>query len=652
MIDTNHLIRRAVAGSFLLLLLPAMAHGQPSARTSARMVHDPVLGRPVLFGGLTPAHTLGDSRSVRGYIDETWLWTGRRWVQRFHDVKPPARASFAMVWDSNRQRVLLFGGAGPGTTFFNDTWQLRDETWSRIDTPNAPEPRRFPGYAFDPLIDRLILYGGSDATTNFRDTWEFDGTTWTRTGEGGPDVVNPMLVRDETRNEVLLLGMTDSGEVAMFRYTNPGWEPIDPETMPTCVNFAHMVHQDHNGKVLLVGGACPDGNAPGETWEWDGTEWALVTTSGSPGFLLGQAMAYDATRQETVLFGGSDVFGFDLSQTSRYKNGAWTLAATAFTPGPRSLFVFESDPNTGAVWLFGGVNSAGDLWKLQYGRWERVVAAGAPAVCLNPGGTWDSDRNRLVVVCDDGNVHEWDGQAWTSFTTLTENPPFRRWSGIAYDPTLRRTVLYGGFDGFNYLNETWTWNGATWTRVEGDDAFRRSLPIMFYDPNLRRVVLYGGVGRRSREGIFVRFGDTWSFDGRDWGEVTNANSPPPRYGSLVSLDPTTGLTHVFGGKNEVEQFTNEHFVWNGTSWASVIDVRPPSPRQTGGLAWDPVTGEMILYGGYAGYYLGDLWRLTPAGWLPEQERGRKIRPVVVPPAIFGSPSAAQPQREETGDEAW
>ena len=635
-------LRRFAAGVAFLLIFPALGQAEPSYRSSPRLVFNAEPGQPLLFGGLSPQFTLGDIPSARRQIDETWVWTGRRWVQRFFANQPEPRAAHARVWDSNRDRVLVCGGGGDNNAVLGDTWQFADGTWSRIDTPSAPPARRLAAHAFDPIRDRFIIFGGSDGVTNFRDTWEFDGTSWLQTGSDGPSLVNPMLVFDAARDEVLLVGSVGGADAAaMYRYTRPGWEQIEPEKVPACVNLGSMVYQDHNQKVVLVGGACANGAPSSKTWEWDGTNWTDVETKGSPGAVYGHALVYDAARGYTILFGGIDALGgalLERNSTFIYRDGVWRFSPQGFTPGPREGFVFVSDPEEEAIWLFGGQNAGGDLWKYQHGRWTRVSAEGAPASCAYPHGTWDSARKRLVIFCGDtSDIYEFDGTKWTAFTTLTEEPPARRLSSLVYDPTLKVTVLYGGYEFFtrNYSQETWTWNGARWTEIDGKHPGYRALAATFYDPNQKKVIVYGGIGRKSREGSLTRFADTWSFNGRDWVEVQNANSPPSRYNAFVGLDPTTGLTHLFGGKNEVEQFTNEHFVWNGTSWSQVTFANTPSPRQGGGLAWDPSTEALTLYGGFAGWTLAEVWRLGPEAWTPVEEDLVRRRATILPSASKG-----------------
>lgn len=623
------------AVALLTVLVPGLLKAEPSYRTAARMAFDESSGRMILFGGITPPFTLGDSRNVRSHLAETWEFTGRRWVQLFPDVQPAGRASFAMVADTNRDRVLLFGGIGAAETLFNDTWSFQSGSWTEIETPNAPPARRQMGFTFDPIRDRFIVYGGFGAdNTRLKDHWEFDGTTWTKIGGDGPDVANPMIAWDGTRNEVLLMGFATVGteiKSVMYRRNGDAWQELTPEHKPACVGLGTMIWQSHNGRVLYPSGACTNGFGIAETWEWDGSDWTKLTVKGSQGEVYSYAAAWDPIRQETLLFGGSEL-SVERSDTFRYQDGVWTGVNGAFKPGPRSLMVFASDPERGSIWMFGGLNTGAELWQYQGGRWRRVTAPNAPATCVYPVGAWDTDRNRLVVLCQDSSTYEFDGTEWKTFANLDKKPKVRWWSSMAYDATLKKTVLYGGFDQFNFLKETWTWNGSTWTKVEGKSAMLRGLASMFYDPISKKTIIYGGIGRKNNESILIRHGDTWSFNGKDWVELTNVNSPPARYGALIATDPTDGRTHLFGGKNENEVFVGDHWVWDGSRWSQVNDTTAPSARMNGGMGWDPFSQRLVIFGGYSGLYYSDLWALDGAGWTVVRDDGRLNRPVTRPPA--------------------
>jgi hypothetical protein len=136
----------------------------PSPRLGHAMAYDIARGVTVLFGG-------GDwgSESMSG---ETWEWDGSAWTQRSPARSPSARGLHAMAYDSRRQVTVLFGGAGyDGETsiYFGETWQWDGQEWIRRAV-GGPWPRVLAAMAYDSDRDRLVLYGGSGSYAQ-GDTW-------------------------------------------------------------------------------------------------------------------------------------------------------------------------------------------------------------------------------------------------------------------------------------------------------------------------------------------------------------------------------------------------------------------------------------------------------------------------------------------------
>jgi hypothetical protein len=619
----------------------------PPARTATQMAFDEQNGRAVLFGGISRP----DSSQIRTYYGDTWEWTGRRWVQLHPGVSPPARAAAVMVYDSNRDRILLFGGDGAGNIALSDTWSYRNGQWSQIQTPSSPEPRRIPGAAFDPIRDRLVIFGGTGANAaNLFDTWEFDGTTWRRINDNGPRLAAPLLVYDEARNEILMLGTTivtgtAQPAVEMYRWDGSSWSKITPANLPPCVTQGRMVYQKHDGRVVQFGGIC--GFLGGNTWEWDGSDWIKNESRANPGSIFGHAMTYDTARLETILYGGTD-FDIERSSTWRYRGGgAWAIGGESFVPGPRSLFVFEHDPATATNYLFGGHNDSAvynDLWTFQDNRWLRIEAANGPVGCSYPNGAFDTDRGRLVILCQGGETYEFDGAEWHARNPSTK-PPFRRFSEMVYDPTLKKSIMFGGYDlaGF-YHNVTWIWDGNNWSKIDRkDNPPARILPTFFYDPIQRRTTVYGGVGRPDPKKAIARYDDMWAFNGSRWTQVNPTSKPGPVYGARTAFDPTRDRVVMFGGKNGLEQYINEQWEWDGTNWSRRDAANVPSPRMNGGFLFDTATSRLIWYGGFAGRHFAEVWSQTASGWqLVPEPSGRSRAAAPAPPSTPAGPAAMPP----------
>jgi hypothetical protein len=79
-------------------------------------------GQTVLFGG----GKLDENSGVpTGTLGDTWEWDGHRWVER-RNFGPSARGHYAMGYDFDRGRTVLFGGEYGALDLYGDTWELFD----------------------------------------------------------------------------------------------------------------------------------------------------------------------------------------------------------------------------------------------------------------------------------------------------------------------------------------------------------------------------------------------------------------------------------------------------------------------------------------------------------------------------------------------
>jgi hypothetical protein len=190
------------------------------------MAYDAGRGKAVLFGGRDAGQMLhGD----------TWEWDGNNWtlVSGESDSTPPPRAQYALVYDSARARVLLFGGLSPTDGEMNDLWEWDGSTWREIKSESNPIKRAGASLAFDARNQVVVLFGGSHADDVLSDTWTWDGSAWTLAAEDLPPARRqPAMTYDTVRGRVVLFG----GQ----------------------------------------GGVGSDASLLGDTWEWDGTQWLLV----------------------------------------------------------------------------------------------------------------------------------------------------------------------------------------------------------------------------------------------------------------------------------------------------------------------------------------------------------------------------------------
>jgi hypothetical protein len=633
----------------------------PSPRAFSRMVFDQKAREVILFGGVSAF----DPGTQRGYDgQETWAWTGALWTQRFPKHNPPARTAQTMAYDSLRGRVVMFGGrqllgtAGGEIKVFGDMWVYGDNDWTEIHPPALPPARHLAAMTYDPIRDRIILYGGvsvgADGVTAgaLYDTWEFDGTTWRQINNDQIKTSRGSMVYDKARNQVVMLGTDADVKPHMYRLDAEAgtWIELTPEKMPDCVSDVGMVYQDHNATVMATGGEClTNASFAGKTWEWNGSTWAEITTNNIARG-NGIALAYDSLRYYAIMFGGIDSFtGKPRSTTTLYRNFDWIFHTQTTRPAPRSLFSFSGDPGNKTVWLLGGLDEyttayQGDFWGYRGGSWFVPNVKDKPSTCEAPLSAFDTDRNKLIFACWAGDtkidVYEFDGAtaAFTHVATTKSRPDLRKQSALVYDPTLKKTILFGGFDGSNFRDDTWLWDGSNWTEVKKDKPPNRSLHAMWYDPLQKKTILYGGIGREDIDHRVDRFSDMWAFNGSGWTKLSVTATPGARLGPQYAVDGA-GKILLFGGlKSEltdptketsrIQYYDNETWQWDGAAntWTKLSPSNVPFARENGRMAFDPSTNRIMLFAGYAGHYYSDVWYWTGSNWEPLPEATGRRRP--------------------------
>jgi len=96
------------------------------------------------------------------------------------------------------------------------------------------------------------------------------------------------------------------------------------------------------------------------------------------------------------------------------------------------------------------------------------------------------------------------------------SPAPRSGAAAAYSSMNREVLLVGGYDAnLVRLDETWAWNGITWSkRLVPNRPEARVLASLSADV-AGGVVLFGGSGFRPKT-VSNFLNDTWSWDGTSW----------------------------------------------------------------------------------------------------------------------------------------
>lgn len=149
---------------------------RPGPLENAAMCFHQALDKVLLFSGID-VQTGGTS--------QTWAWNGVNWALLPVTGPVPAPRTFArLAYDQGRQAALLFGGMDPQTgTLLTDVWQFDGSTWREL-LATGPVGRRGFGFVYDTLRERSVLFGGlNQSFQGVTDTWKF-GPTWETYGTG------------------------------------------------------------------------------------------------------------------------------------------------------------------------------------------------------------------------------------------------------------------------------------------------------------------------------------------------------------------------------------------------------------------------------------------------------------------------------------
>ena len=211
------------------------------------------------------------------------------------------------------------------------------------------------------------------------------------------------------------------------------------------------------------------------------------------------------------------------------------------------------------------------------------------------------------------------GGNWTELTPAKSPSP--RWgAGMTYDSADRCIVLFGGFTPQSYLNDTWEFSHGKWTKVRTASAPNpQKFVTMTYDAKDGYVVLFGGLGKIYPGGPVGFLGDTWTYAGGIWTNVSTRPHPSARYGEGLAYDRSAGYILMFGGYTSTPKgpvAVNDTWRFQGGVWKQLFPGSNPSPRYLASMAFDTADGYLVLFGGRttSGGYLNDTWTFSGGTW--------------------------------------
>ena len=306
---------------------------------------------------------------------------------------PAPRAFHALAYDTARDQVVMFGGVDSSeTTFFDETWLWNASGWQCAQPTNRPAPRTSLGLVYDAARGNVVLFGGLNATQRFGDTWTWNGVGWTRRSVTGPP-------------------------------------PLDGHA---------MIYDESSQVVLLWGGRTATGVYSDAVWEWDGTQWTECTGAARPSARFKQGFAYDSMRNLAVGFGGENSSGRnDETWTRSSASGAWLNPNPMTAPQVRGWHSLAYDPTRDRTLLFGGrtgsASGLGDTWEWDGSEWLERTPTTSPQPRHSYGLVYAGTHGTILFGGREagntrafGDTWRWDGSDWQNLDPPQPTPTLSR----------------------------------------------------------------------------------------------------------------------------------------------------------------------------------------------------------------------------------
>ena len=276
---------------------------------------------------------------------------------------PHARGRAAVAWNPLTQKLVVYGGDNrntgplPANTYLGDIWEYdpATNTWADVTPASGPQPtpRRWASMAFEPVLGGMLMFGGD-------------------TGAGA------LAVNNET-----------------WLFLGGQWIQFTPSIAPPARRMASLMTRPDFHDVILVGGddstllnGFTEPYRHLDVWTWNGGNWNLLSTydwatgQGTfPASAFANQAVYDPLRKRVVMQGGQGIAANTATNTTyvfgtTLYNGSPTNYTSEFDCLTNSWQIYanpttgtapynNNDPSIGRISRFyaGFVSATGTVYK-------------------------------------------------------------------------------------------------------------------------------------------------------------------------------------------------------------------------------------------------------------------------------------------------
>jgi hypothetical protein len=310
---------------------------------------------------------------------------------------PRTAGPAALIWscaalDPTRNLMFVFGGndgfGGDSNLLYACNLSLPSPAWSTVSLAagNTPPTARYgSSMIYDPLRDRLVVFGGQIGLSSTDELWEFRITTseWSpipTTGSPPAARQHHSAVYDSLFDRMVIYGGEAVGVSSFFPDVHtlalPATGPQTWSSFPSgsgpLPRSRHSAVYDGDARRVIVFAGIDNNLADGsiqalDLWTLDLSVaapllWAPLATAGTPpGFRDGHTAVWDSVNGQMVVYGGADDLGTVFEEVWTLTLGAaptWRSWTPVTTAGPRQYGVAAFDPLSVRMFVFSGFDDS------------------------------------------------------------------------------------------------------------------------------------------------------------------------------------------------------------------------------------------------------------------------------------------------------
>ena len=338
-------------------------------RDAIGYTYNPDRNETLIFGGF--GRLVEDTLAEGEHTNEFWIYdhANGEWYQPILNTMfgISEREGATIIYDTNRDRYIIFGGLGGNNTlnniYFNDVWELKASaagatgvyTLTKLNpTGTKPAARWLHAAVYDATNDRMIVFGGDDGS-NFL-------------------------------NDIKALSFSGGADGAWSAITPTGTAPSARRQPAYAIDTGENV-------MLISHGATGVNSFAGDTFKLtltSGSEaWAGVTGTGAPSARRGMTAIYRATDDAFYFYGGyNGTANFDnLFKLTFGATPAWSEISDTGPPAARRSHSGTFSTVDGKMLIYGGRDSTEISFNTLNETWEYDIA----------GNTWTKKDPKIYI---------------------------------------------------------------------------------------------------------------------------------------------------------------------------------------------------------------------------------------------------------------